>query len=305
MSNSYVLIGQFWRLVTTSLVSGQLLGVLMNLLVLWLAGRALESELGSWRFVLLFLASGFGGATLFFLVAPVTAWSVGAASAIVGLLAANTIGKAKTGEDVRPDIGLLVLLVLYAVLVGFASFGWVSLIGGIIVGGVSGAILAYAPRQNRMAIQLVGMLSLVAVCLGSGGGQDRALVSLGPRGPAVVPVAGVALGIGRRWLGVVSGGPGGAWLGGDRGCGRRSTGCGSAAGSGADDVLDPADARHRHRLVRRGPGDRDHDRRAQTTNATTSTPNTISRGRGLRVVARRSGAHASPREKAASRSWLE
>ena len=76
------------------------------------------------------------------------------------------IGKAKTGEDVRPDIGLLVLLVLYAVLVGFSSFGWVSLIGGIIVGGVSGAILAYAPRQNRMAIQLVGMLSLVAVCLG-------------------------------------------------------------------------------------------------------------------------------------------
>jgi membrane associated rhomboid family serine protease len=166
MSNSYVLIGQFWRLVTTSFVSGQLLGVLMNLLVLWLAGRALESELGRSRFILLFLASGFGGATLFFLVAPVTSWSVGAASAIVGLLAANTIGKAKSGEDVRPDIGLLVLLVLYAVLVGFASFGWVSLIGGIIVGGASGAILAYAPRQNRMAIQLVGMLALVAVCLG-------------------------------------------------------------------------------------------------------------------------------------------
>jgi membrane associated rhomboid family serine protease len=166
MSNGYVSVGQFWRLVTTSFVSGQLLGVLMNLLVLWLAGRALESELGSWRFALLFLASGFGGATLFFLLAPSSSWSVGAASAIVGLLAANTIGKAKTGEDVRPDIGLLVLLVLYAVLVGFSSFGWVSLIGGIIVGGVSGAILAYAPRQNRMAIQLVGMLALVAVCLG-------------------------------------------------------------------------------------------------------------------------------------------
>jgi membrane associated rhomboid family serine protease len=166
MSNGYVSVGQFWRLVTTSFVSGQLLGVLMNLLVLWLAGRALESELGSWRFALLFLASGFGGATLFFLLAPSSSWSVGAASAIVGLLAANTIGKAKTGEDVRPDIGLLVLLVLYAVLVGFSSFGWVSLIGGIIMGGVSGAILAYAPRQNRMAIQLVGMLALVAVCLG-------------------------------------------------------------------------------------------------------------------------------------------
>jgi membrane associated rhomboid family serine protease len=59
-----------------------------------------------------------------------------------------------------------VLLVLYAVLVGFSSFGWVTLIGGIIVGALSGAILAYAPRQNRMTIQLVGMLGLVVVCLG-------------------------------------------------------------------------------------------------------------------------------------------
>ncbi|HEU5483620.1 MAG TPA: rhomboid family intramembrane serine protease, partial [Microlunatus sp.] len=77
MSNGFVEAGQFWRLVTTSFTSGQLLGVLMNLLVLWLVGRALESELGSWRFLLLYVASGFGGATLFFLVAPAGSWSVG------------------------------------------------------------------------------------------------------------------------------------------------------------------------------------------------------------------------------------
>lgn len=165
MSNGYAESGQLWRLVTSSLTSGQLFGMLMNLLVLWLAGRALEAELGSWRFVVLYLASGFGGATLFFFIAPITAWSVGATSAIVGLLAANMIGKAKTGEDIRPDIGLLVILVLYSVLIGFASFGWVTMIGGIIVGGLSGAILAYAPRQNRRTIQLVGMLAVIGICL--------------------------------------------------------------------------------------------------------------------------------------------
>lgn len=165
MSNGYAESGQLWRLVTSSLTSGQLFGMLMNLLVLWLAGRALEAELGSWRFVVLYLASGFGGATLFFFIAPITAWSVGATSAIVGLLAANMIGKAKTGEDIRPDIGLLVILVLYSVLIGFASFGWVTMIGGIIVGGLSGAILAYAPRQNQRTIQLVGMLAVIGICL--------------------------------------------------------------------------------------------------------------------------------------------
>lgn len=166
MSNGYAYSGQLWRLVTSSLTSGQLIGVLMNLLVLWLAGRALEAELGSVRFVVLYLASGFGGAALFFAVAPVTAWSIGATSAIVGLLAANMIGKAKTGEDIRPDIGLLVLLVLYSVLVGFASYGWVTMIGGIIVGGLSGAILAYAPRHHRLSIQLIGMIAVVTACSG-------------------------------------------------------------------------------------------------------------------------------------------
>ena len=66
-----------------------------------------------------------------------------------------------------PVVVLLVLLVLYAVLVGFTSFGWLGMIGGIAVGALSGAVLAYAPRQNRWVIQLVGMLAVMVVCLGA------------------------------------------------------------------------------------------------------------------------------------------
>jgi membrane associated rhomboid family serine protease len=164
MGNVAVASGQFWRLLTAAFTSGGLLGVLINLLVLWLAGRALENALGSWRFVLLFLAAGLGGMTLFFLIAPWSSATIGASSAIVGLLSANAIGKFKTGEDIRADISLLVLLVLFAVLVGFNSFGWVGLIGGIAVGALSGAILAYAPRNNRAVIQAVGILGVVLVC---------------------------------------------------------------------------------------------------------------------------------------------
>lgn len=167
MINFAVLQGEFWRLLSAGFVSGGLLGTLMNLLVLWLAGRAMESALGGWRFVLLYLCAGLGGMTLFFLIAPWDSGTIGASAAIVGLLAANAIGKAKTGEDIRGDISLLVILVGYAVLVGFANFGWVALIGGIAVGGLSGAILAYAPRQNRFVIQLVGMLVVALVCFGA------------------------------------------------------------------------------------------------------------------------------------------
>lgn len=167
MINIAVASGEFWRLLTASFTSGGLFGTLMNLLVLYLVGRAIESDLGSWRFVLLYLCAGLGGMTLFFLVAPWTTGTVGATSAVVGLLAANAIGKRKTGEDIRGDIGLLLLLVGFGILTGFSNFGWVGMIGGIVVGALSGAILAYAPRDNRLVIQLVGMLGVALVCFGA------------------------------------------------------------------------------------------------------------------------------------------
>lgn len=164
MSNSAVAGGQVWRLVTAAFTSGSLLGVLMNLVVLWLAGRALESELGPWRFLALYLTAGLGGTTLFLVFGPPVGAALAASSAVIGLLAANAIGKAKAGEDVRGDLGLLLLLVLYAVLVSFGGYGWLTLVGGILVGALSGWVLAYAPRRRRTLLQAVGLLGIVLLC---------------------------------------------------------------------------------------------------------------------------------------------
>ena len=167
MSNEAVYVGELWRLLTAALTSGGLFGTLMILLVLWLAGRALESELGGWRTITLFLASGLGGATLMFVLGPIGAAGYGASAAVLGMLAANAIFKYKTREDVRADLGLFVILVAFSVLVGFRSFGWLMLIGGIIVGALVGVVLAYAPRQNRSVIQAVGLLGIGLLCLGA------------------------------------------------------------------------------------------------------------------------------------------
>ncbi|HEX8508444.1 MAG TPA: rhomboid family intramembrane serine protease [Propionibacteriaceae bacterium] len=165
LRNSAIYSGELWRLVTYGFTSVGLLGLLMNLLVLWLAGRAMEAVLGSWRFVALYVAAALGGATLFFLLGPFGAATVGASAAVLGLLSANAIVKRKGGEDIRGDIGLLVLLVLYSVLFGFRTFGWVGSVGGIAVGALVGAILAYAPRHRRTATQVVGLLGVVLVCV--------------------------------------------------------------------------------------------------------------------------------------------
>jgi membrane associated rhomboid family serine protease len=165
MSNQAVYAGQLWRLFTAALTSGGLLGTLMVLLVLWIAGRAIESELGSWRMVALYFAAGLGGTTLLFLFGPLTGAGYAASAAAIGLLAANSIFKYKQREDVRADIGLFVLLILYSVLVGFRGFGWLMLIGGVIAGALAGAVLAYAPRQNRSTVQLVGLVGVELLCL--------------------------------------------------------------------------------------------------------------------------------------------
>ena len=165
MWNPAVAGGQLWRLVTSGFVSGSLLGLAMNLLVLHLAGRAIESEVGAARFVAIYLAGALGGSTLFYLLGPADGATIGGASAVVGLLAANAIGKRRGGEDVRGDVALFVILVLYSLLVGFNSFGWLTMIGGIVVGALAGWVLAYAPRTNRSAIQTFGLLAVVGVCL--------------------------------------------------------------------------------------------------------------------------------------------
>jgi membrane associated rhomboid family serine protease len=165
MWNPPVAAGELWRLLTSGLVSGGLLGLVMNLLVLWLAGRAIESEVGPARFVAIYLAATLGGSTLFYVLGPANGATLGAASAVVGLLAANAIGKRKSGEDIRGDVGLFVILVLYSLVVGFASFGWLTMIGGILVGALVGAVLAHAPRANRTAAQVVGLLAVLLLCL--------------------------------------------------------------------------------------------------------------------------------------------
>ncbi|HET9871703.1 MAG TPA: rhomboid family intramembrane serine protease [Propionibacteriaceae bacterium] len=165
LSNFLVHSGQFWRLVTYGFVSVGLLGLLMNLLVLWLAGRAMEQVLGTWRFVALYVLAGLGGATVSFVLGPFNLVAAGASAAVVGLLAANALVKRRSHEDIRPDVSLLILLTLYSLFVGFRSFGWLGLVGGILVGGLVGFVLAYAPRDNRNAVQGAGLGAIAVVCV--------------------------------------------------------------------------------------------------------------------------------------------
>lgn len=157
--------GQFWRLLTYGFTTSGIFHLAMSALVLWIAGRAVEDLLGGWRFLALFVLAGLGGATCLFLIGPPMLVAAGASSSVIGLLAANGILKYRRREDIRGDIGLLILLVLYSLVVSFASFGWVGQVGGIAVGALTGFVLAFAPRERRTLYQTIGLIGVFGLCV--------------------------------------------------------------------------------------------------------------------------------------------
>lgn len=163
MSSPAVADGQLWRLISYGFTSYGLLNTAMIALVLWFVGRPLEDQLGGWRFLVLYALAGLGGATLLYAVGAPGGIG-GASAAVIGLLTANGVIKHKRGEDIRPDIGLLVILVLLNLVVGFGSLVWVAQIGGILLGGLAGVALVYPPRARRSQLQVIGLIGIVVLC---------------------------------------------------------------------------------------------------------------------------------------------
>lgn len=162
MSSIGVLAGQFWRLVTGIVVSGHPINILFNLLFLWLVGRQVEQTFGRWRMLVVMLLSVLGSSTVLMFF-PTSAWP-GAYAAILGILAAMAAVKWRAGEEIRGDLVLLGVMVAFQLLMGSMP-GWMSLIGGIIAGGLSGLVLTSGRGRPNVTRTHVMGLSAIAVAL--------------------------------------------------------------------------------------------------------------------------------------------
>lgn len=161
-----VVSGQVWRLVTYGLLSGGLINTVFISLILWTVGRPLEAQFGTVRYVILYVMGGVGGATAVFLVFPGSGLAGGAYSATIGLIAVHTVIKIRRHEDIRPDLGLFAILILLnAFLGGFRGPNWVSLVGGILVGGLAAAALIFPSRERRAQLQVLGLLGVIVLCI--------------------------------------------------------------------------------------------------------------------------------------------
>ncbi|MEV4558006.1 rhomboid family intramembrane serine protease [Kitasatospora sp. NPDC049285] len=159
--------GEWYRLITGTFLHLQptsgLFGIthiLFNMYWLWILGRVVEERLGVLRFSALYLLSGLGGSVFAYLVAP-TQPSLGASGAIFGLAGGYFVLSRRMHYDPLGGSQLMVTFVIWMVIsAGFTS--WEGHLGGLVTGLTTGYALAYAPRQQRNAVQLVGVVLVFA-----------------------------------------------------------------------------------------------------------------------------------------------
>ena len=162
--------GQWSRLLTsaflppaTGLGGLGFLDIVFNMWALIVVGPGLEQLLGRVRFIGVYLLSAVGGGVMFYLIGPQNVLALGASGAIFGLFGAWFVVSRRLNLDTR---GILVLIAInLAISFIFSSaIAWQDHIGGLIIGAVTTAAYAYAPRKNRLVIQ-IGASVIVAVLL--------------------------------------------------------------------------------------------------------------------------------------------
>lgn len=154
--------GEYYRLFTAMFLHYGLIHLAANMWALWVLGRILEAALGPVRFLALYLLAGLGGNIAAYLFQP-AGLSAGASTALFGLFAALVIVLRRLGRSVAGVLPVLLLnLIITFTIPGISIAGH---LGGLVIGAVVAAGLAYAPRANRTAVQ-VGVCVAVFALLG-------------------------------------------------------------------------------------------------------------------------------------------
>ncbi|CAN5820065.1 hypothetical protein BH24CHL5_BH24CHL5_07640 [soil metagenome] len=175
--------GEYWRLLTVTLVHGGLLHLLFNMYALWIVGPLSEMLYGRAAFIAIYLLAALGGsiASYLFFGNP----SVGASGAVFGLfgliLTSTHFHKPALGRQasgLTRQIGVLIVLnlVIGFGIGGFARIDNAAHVGGLLVGAWLGFLIA--PR---------GAATLASFWQRPAGTADPSPVRIGP----LLRIAGV------------------------------------------------------------------------------------------------------------------
>jgi len=150
--------GEWWRLLTSTLLHGSILHLLFNMYALYWLGPQLERSLGHVRFAALYILSALGGSVASYWFSDLRTVSVGASGAIFGLITATIV----IGREMRTDVSQLIVLLGLNVVIGFLQSGidWRAHFGGAITGVAIAFIYTKGNRLNRDRIHRAGLAGI-------------------------------------------------------------------------------------------------------------------------------------------------
>jgi membrane associated rhomboid family serine protease len=156
--------GEWWRLITSTFMHGGILHIAFNMFALYWFGRLLEELIGSWRYLLLYLACGLAGsAGALWLTAP-NAPTVGASGAIFGVLGALLVlerrGVISTGGQI---LALIVLNFFITFAIPGISRG--GHIGGFVGGVVLMLLYLQFRRSNALCIASAAGVAIASIVI--------------------------------------------------------------------------------------------------------------------------------------------
>ncbi|MFO0881762.1 MAG: rhomboid family intramembrane serine protease [Gemmataceae bacterium] len=163
--------GEWWRMITAAFVHGGLMHIAFNMYALYSAGRFVEQTWGSFRYLLIYFISAWGGSCLAMALAPQIAL-VGASGALCGILAAEGawiylnarhLPRELTRRGKTGFITTVVLMGFISLMPGISGWGH---LGGALAGGVAAIglhLLRFAPAPAK----LLGLLLVLGTPVGS------------------------------------------------------------------------------------------------------------------------------------------
>ncbi len=153
-----VFAGQYWRIFTAMFLHLSILHIGLNMLSLFLVGRAVEVLYGKWRYLTIYMLSGILGGVVALFFTPLNVVSVGASGAIFGVFGAIgvffIVNRRTLGAYGNGAIGQWIFWLGLNLVWGFATpgIGILDHIGGLVAGMVIALIIM--PRQRRRSRML-------------------------------------------------------------------------------------------------------------------------------------------------------
>jgi len=178
--NTAIRMGELWRFITPVFLHGSPTHIFFNMYALFSIGSFVEKQFGHGRFALLYFLGAFSGNVFSFLLTGENGYSVGASTAVFGLIAAQVVffyqNQKLFGSYARRVIGNSVLIIVINLAIGLTpgidNWGHVGgLLGGAIfawfagprwaVVGTSFGLELQDQRESREIVMGTGIVIII------------------------------------------------------------------------------------------------------------------------------------------------